>query len=59
MPLPRIPEGFTFQSAFVQVSCDSDSAYELHHEETTPEGVEERVAYEVSIMHLLEEEEIL
>lgn len=39
MPLPRIPEGFTFQSAFVQVSCDSDSAYELHHEETTPEGV--------------------
>lgn len=39
MPLPRIPEGFTFQSAFVQVGCDSDSAYELHHEETTPEGV--------------------
>ena len=39
MPLPRLPEGFTFQSAFVQVSCDSDSTYELVHEENTPEGV--------------------
>lgn len=39
MPLPHIPEGFTFQSAFVQVSCDSDSTYELVHEDTTPEGV--------------------
>ena len=29
------------------------------YHKTTPEGVEERVAYEVSIMHLLEEEEIL
>lgn len=39
MPLPRIPEGFSFIYGDVSFCCDADSAYELVSEEVTPEGV--------------------
>ncbi len=39
MPLPRIPEGFSFRAGHAELSCDADSAYELVSEEVTPEGV--------------------
>lgn len=39
MPLPRIPEGFSFRHGHAELGCDADSAYELVSEEVTPEGV--------------------
>lgn len=39
LPLPEIPEGYTFLSGYVSMDCDADSAYELVHEETIQESV--------------------
>lgn len=39
VPLPEIPEGFTFFTGSAHLSCAGDSAYEPAGQESTPEGV--------------------
>lgn len=39
VPMPEIPEGFTFFTGTAHLSCAGDSAYEPAGQETTPEGV--------------------